>query len=138
AIATIGDSAVRAWAAKDNALLSTFEEATAVIANVEAAVDASGQFPELAEAVGEALVQLEHGSVALLMDLTALAADAARRTLEVVYFTAFLRHGPIVQRSAPIRLADWKAGAALYSFVRPLQKYFSDPSKAYADVGNYG
>jgi hypothetical protein len=134
-IEQIGDSAAGAWATRDAALSATLEQAATSIGNLQAAVDASGLFPDMSEAVGEALVQLEHGSVALLMGLTSLAADAARRTLEVVYFTAFLRHGPLKQKKRMITSSDWHSGAALYSFVVPLRDYFSDPSRKHADTG---
>lgn len=95
-----------------------------------AALDASGQFPRLTDALDEAVRQFEHGSIALLMNLTPLAADATRRVLEVVFFTTFMRNDPG-------RLANWHAGAEEFRFTGPLKQYFTAAGPAVAD-GPYG
>ena len=101
-----------------------------IMSRARAAVDASGQVPRLADALEEAVRQLEHGSVALLMNLTPAAADAARRMLEVVFFTVFMR-------GDPNRLAAWHAGAEEFRFAGPLKQYFANSGSAVAS-GPYG
>lgn len=94
-LSNIGDGAVAAWARRDRAMEQRLEATAYIMSRAMAAVDASGQFPRLADALEEAVRQFEHGSVALLMNLTPAAADAARRMLEVVFFTVFMRGDPI-------------------------------------------
>ncbi|MBC7977070.1 MAG: hypothetical protein H7138_19000 [Myxococcales bacterium] len=67
------------------AIENRLDQTAHIMSRAVAALDASGKFPRLTDAVDEAVRQFEHGSIALLMNLTPLAADAARRILEVVF-----------------------------------------------------
>lgn len=129
-LSKIGDCAVASWARRDHAMEQRLEETAYIMSRAMAAVDASGQFPRLADALEEAVRQLEHGSVALLMNLTPAAADATRRVLEVVFFTVFMR-------GDPSRLAAWHAGAEEFRFTGPLKQYFTRSGTAVAS-GPYG
>jgi hypothetical protein len=129
-LSKIGEYAVACWAGRDRAVEHRLDEAAYLMSRAMAAVDGSGQFPRLADALDEAVRQFEHGSIALLMNLTPAAADAARRILEVIFFTAFMRWDPA-------RLSAWHAGAEEFRFTGPLKQYFRAAGTAVAH-GPYG
>jgi hypothetical protein len=129
-LARIGTYAVASWASHDVAIETRLDQTAHIMSRAVAALDASGKFPRLTDALDEAVRQFEHGSIALLMNLTPLAADAARRVLEVVFFTTFMRLDPT-------RLAAWHAGAEEFRFTGPLKQYFTGAGAAVAN-GPYG
>jgi hypothetical protein len=126
----IGRYAVTSWASHDVATEHRLDQTAHLMSRAVAALDASGSFPRLTDALDEAVRQFEHGSIALLMNLTPLVADAARRVLEVVFFTTFMRHDPD-------RLSAWHAGAEEFRFSGPLKQYFAAADSAVAN-GPYG
>ena len=129
-LARIGTYAVASWASHDAGIENRLDQTAHLMSRAVAALDASGRFPRLTDALDEAVRQFEHGSIALLMNLTPLAADAARRVLEVVFFTTFMRHDPS-------RLAAWHAGAEEFRFTTPLKQYFTSAGATVAS-GPYG
>ena len=129
-LARIGTYAVASWASHDVATENRLDQTAHIMSRAVAALDASGKFPRLTDALDEAVRQFEHGSIALLMNLTPLVADAARRVLEVVFFTTFMRHDPA-------RLAAWHAGGEEFRFTAPLKQYFTAAGPAVAN-GPYG
>ena len=137
-LTNLGDSAVEAWNARDRELEAVLEADATMLERVEAAVSASKLFPQMAAALHEVLLQYEHGAIALLMQLSALAADAGRRIVEAVCFTAFLKHNPLKIDGKLGGFADWQSGGALFSFLGPLKTYFDAPSRAKAAVGPFG
>jgi hypothetical protein len=132
----LGESALSAWTGRDAKREERLAFSATMLARFESAVEASGLFPELATSLGEAVRQFEHGSVALLMHLTPLAADAGRRIIEVIYYTVFLRTAPLVLNRRTVSLASWLAGDALFSFSAPLKSYYK--AHAVASSGPYG
>ena len=126
----IGEYAIASWARRDKSAEKRLDETAHIMSRAVAAIDASGHFPRLADALDEGVRQFEHGSIALLMNLTPLAADAARRLLEVVFFTTFMR-------ADPARLAAWHAGAEEFRFTNPLKQYFIAAGATVAN-GPYG
>lgn len=133
----LGESAIAAWTKRDSKREERLAFSATILANLESAVDASGLFPELVTALGEAVRQFEHGSIALLMHMTPLTADAGRRIIEVIHYTIFLRKKPIaLKKKTIVTLASWLSGDALYSFRSPLESYYK--SQAKAATGPYG
>jgi hypothetical protein len=111
-LARIGTYAVASWETHDAAAENRLDQTAHIMSRAVAALDASGKFPRLTDALDEAVRQFEHGSIALLMNLTPLVADAARRVLEVVFFTTFMRQDPA-------RLGKWHGGAEEFKFTGP-------------------
>jgi hypothetical protein len=68
------------------------------------------------------------------MGLTPLAADSARRILEVIHYTIFLHHRLIW--SGNVSISDWERGAQVYQFCHPLEVYYR--SRATAAGGPFG
>jgi len=129
-LSKIGEYAIRCWEHRDRAVEKRLDDTAHMLSRAVAAVDASGQFPRLADALDEAVRQLELGSVALLMNVTPLAADAARRILEVVFFTIFLKDDPQ-------KLASWHAGAQEFRFTGRLKAFYDASPPAVAN-GPFG
>ena len=125
-----GQAAQAAWDARDRIVEERLARSAQALSSALAAIDASHQFDEMAIAAEEAIRQLEYGSIALLMNLTPLVADAARRLLEGVHFTAFLR-------TSRARLGAWHAGGQEYRFSKELDKYYRTKSAIVA-AGPYG
>jgi hypothetical protein len=126
----IGEYAIASWARRDKSVERRLDETAHIMTRAVAAIDASRKFARLADALDEGVRQFEHGSLALLMNLTPLSADAARRLLEVVYFTTFMRNDPA-------RLAAWHGGAEEFRFTGPLKQYFT-AAGATVESGPYG
>jgi hypothetical protein len=68
------------------------------------------------------------------MGLSVLAADAARRILEVVHYTNFFRHNLV--KSGTISVNDWHQGAEVFSFTKPVEIYYT--SRLAASTGPFG
>lgn len=130
-LARIGDSAVEVWKNRDLVLEARLNKVGGVLSCALAAADSQGSISEVADAIDEALRQFEQGSIALLMHMTPLVADAGRRMLEIIYFTLFLRD------DRP-KLLAWQAGAEQYVFVKRLTNFYSDQARIVAGLGAFG